>query len=410
MNGPRKVSEQWLRDILQLLYRRRNLTRCDIAELTGLNGGSVSRALGRLLEYGTILKVGCIQVSGGRKREVFNLNGEAGFFIALDLEGRSIRFALCNLLGDIRYRWEQDLQYGEPLEFRALCEGVGRIVGNLDARQLSRVLAAGVSYPGLLDEEGRVTAVNLGWHKFPLAAELRKAVNLPVFLEHDTRTCVLAERWLGRAQRHENALFVIVERGIGLGILMDGRPVEGWRNKAGEIGHWALDPKAPDQCGCGQRGCLEAIASGPSMVRQYVERAGPHERAANLRAADIFEKARRGDPIAAAVLERAARALGLAVSNAVKLLNPQIVIFGGDIIAGEDLMMPLIKEEIRLRALPDLLHGVEVTVSGLGLDIRLKGAASLAFRGALRESSALQKMCGPVLSSEAQASPLVQTL
>lgn len=408
MTRPRKVSRQWLQDILQLLYQRRNLTRYDIAELAGLNGGSVSRALKQLTEHGTILKTGDYQGVGGRKRQVFNLNGEAGFFIALDLEGLSIRFALCNLLGDIRYRWEQDLRFGEPLESRTLCEGFGKVLANLDERQLSRVLAVGVSYPGLLDEDGRVTAVNLGWHKFPLAAELRRAVKLPVFLEYATRTCILAERWLGRAQKHKNALFVVLERGIGLGIVLNGRPIEGWRNMAGEIGHWVVDPHASDECGCGQRGCLEAIASGPGIVRQYVERAGPSEPVASLRPTDVFERARRGDPIAAVVVERAARTLGMALSNAVELLNPQIVIFGGDIIAGEDLMMPFIKEEIQIRTLPDLRDGLEVMVSSLGLDIRLKGAASLAFRGALREPETLQKMCSPPFNTKATVSDLIQ--
>jgi len=393
----RKIAEQWLRDILRVLYQHRGLTRYEINELTGLNAGSSSLALGHLLDSGTILKVGELKGEVGRKRDFFSLNPEAGFFVAMDLEGRALRFALCNLLGDVRYRWDEDLHYGQPLQFHTVCEGINRVVASLEERQLSRLFAVGVSYPGLLDQAGRLSALNLGWHKFPLARELKRAANLPVFLEHDIRSCVMAERWLGRARKYSNALFVLVERGVGLGILLDGNPVEGWRNMSGELGHCTADPGAADRCSCGRAGCVEAIASSGNIVRQYLERTGQSGReVSELRVTHVFEKARRNDTVALEVLDRAARALGSAVANAVNLLNPQIVIFGGDIIAGADVALPIIKAEMLGRVLPELSEGLEITMSSLGFDIRLKGAASLAFRGSLADRVILRRMCAPL--------------
>jgi len=154
----RKIADQWLRDILLVLYQRRHVTRAEIIQDTGLNPASVSHALRFLLDHGTVLKVGDLESEGGRKPEVLNLNPEAAYFVAIDLEGQRIRFALMNLAGDLRYRWEEDLEWGEPLDVNKLFIGIAKLLRNLDARQHGRVLAAGVSYPGLLDTQGRLTA------------------------------------------------------------------------------------------------------------------------------------------------------------------------------------------------------------------------------------------------------------
>lgn len=405
-----KVAKQWLREILSVIYRGRTLTRADVIEATGLNSASVSHALRYLLQTGTILKVGEQHSNGGRPREVFMLNGEAGYFVAVDLEGRCIRFALTNFVGDIRCRWEEDFDFEQSMAVQKLVDGISRVVRDLNTRELTRVLAVGVSYPGFLDSQGLLTAVNLGWWKFPLVKEFKKALDWPVFLEHDKHTCILAERWLGCASNYSNGLFVIVERGIGVGIFVDGKPLEGWRDRAGELGHCKVVPGAEDLCNCGQRGCLEAIASSPNIVRQYLERSGePQQRGHRMRVSDVFEKARQGDSTALAVIERAGTALGLALSHLVSLLNPEVIILGGDAISGEDVLLPVIKEEMARRTPPYLLDGVKVTHSGLGLDIRLRGAASLAFRSCLSDPALLRRMCSGVLPIQDRLVPALQS-
>lgn len=400
----RKIADQWLRDVLMVLFRRRTVTRAEIITETGLNPASVSHAMRLLLQHGTVLRVGDLESDGGRRREVFNLNGEAGYFVGVDLEGLRIRFALLNLLGDIRFRWEEDLQWGEPLDVDKLFNGIVRLLDHLDPGQITRVMAAGISYPGLLDSEGRLTAVNLGWHKFPLMAELRrkakahKLADLPFFLEPDRHSSVFAERWLGRAYGHDNGLLLFAERGIGIGLFLGGRPVEGSRNMAGEIGHLTVEPEAEDQCGCGKKGCLEAIASSPNIVRQYLDRTGRPGQIPALRVTDVFERARSKDAAALAVVERAGRAIGLALSHAVNLLNPEIVILGGDLVAGEDLLVPIIRDQLVQHALPELLNGLKLISSGLGPDLRLRGAGALAFRKTLADPVLLNKLCRPVLA------------
>lgn len=389
-----KIADEWLRQILSLLYRRRRLSRIEIVEATGLNAASVSHTLRDLLRRGILHKAGDCDGSAGRRREVLTLNTEAGYFVALDLEGDRVRFGLTNFVGDVRCRWEESLQFREPLLPEKVVEGIRKVTRDLDPSQLSRVLAVGVSYPGLLDAEGRLSAVNLGWNKVPLAAVLNAAFPWPVFLQRDKETCIHAESWLGAAQKCSNALFLIAEGGIGMGILADRNHLMGARGFSGEIGHCKFVAGAEDLCNCGQRGCLEAIAAGANIVRQYAERTGAAP--GRFRFVDVLEAARRGDSIALSVFERAGRAIGSALSAAISLLDPEIVILGGDLIVAEDVMLPIIWDQIRQLTRPRSLEVVKIAVSGLGIDIRLKGAAALAYQNMLENPELVQRMCAPV--------------
>ncbi len=387
------VADQWLRQILSLLYRRRGLSRIEIVETTGLNPASASHALRHLIDRGLLLRTADRCALTGRPREALTLNAEAGYFVVLDLEGDRLRFGLTNLLGDIRCRWEEYIEFRQPLAPEKVVEGIGRVTRDLEPAQLGRVLAVGISYPGLLDAEGRLSAVNLGWTKVPVRSALNAAFPWPVFLERDKETCVHAESWLGAAQGCRNALFLIDEGGIGMGMLAGGEHLLGARGFSGEIGHCKFVPGAQDLCNCGQRGCLEAIASSPNILRQYSERAGVG--LGELRFIDVLERARHGDAHALAVFERAGRAIGSGLSTAISLLDPEIVILGGDLILAEDVMLPIIWDQVRLLTRPRSLEMVQIVVSRLGLDIRLKGAASLAFRNMLENPALLQRMCAP---------------
>jgi N-acetylglucosamine repressor len=404
------ISDQWLRDILRTLYQQRTATRADIIAATGLNAGSVSLALQVLLRSGTILKVGELESNGGRRREVLTLNQDAAYFIGVDLESHRIRFSLASFGGDVRYRWEEDLEPRDSLDIDKLFDGIERVASTLTTQERSRLLAVGISYPGLLDQQGRLTAVNLGWRQFRVMAELEKVGRtrgfeaLPIFLEPDRHSCVLVEQWLGRAQHHRNGAYVSCDRGIGIGIFLDGKVVEGWRDMAGELGHLTIDPDAEDLCNCGKRGCLEAIATSDNIVRQYLERSEERDRsAARIRFADVLERARKHEEAAVAVLRRAAWAWGLALSHVVNLLNPEIIILGGDLVPGEDIFVPMIKKELFRHCLPELAQDLELAMSSLGLDIRLKAAASLAFRKCLAEPKLLKKICSAVLSAHGTA-------
>jgi predicted NBD/HSP70 family sugar kinase len=415
MNG---ISNQTLRDVLRAIYQQRTTSRAHIIEATGLSAGIISQALQLLLRSSMVLKIGELESNGGRRREVLTLNPDAAYFIGVDLAGHCVRFALASFGGDLRYRWEVEFEPDGSLDLHKLFCGIERVASGLNAQQRSRLQAVGVSYPGLMDQQGRLTAVNLGWRHFPLMAELDKVRNargfkwLPIFFEQEVQSAVRVEQWLGRAQNLRNVINVSCDRGIGAGILVDGKVVEGWRNMAGELGHVTVDPAAEDKCNCGKRGCLEAIATSRNIVRQYLEKIGGRENEpANIRFVEVIERARKGETPAIEVVRRVCQAWGLALSHMVNLLNPEIIILGGELVGIEDLFVPLIREELLRHCLPERVEGLEIAVSTLGLDLRLKAAASLAFRKCLSDAALLKKMCSPVLASHRRAAiPAVAAL
>jgi glucokinase len=241
-----------------------------------------------------------------------------------------------------------------------------------------------------------ISALNLGWHRFPLAQELRKQIDLPIIVERSARNYVLAERSFGAAKNSNNFIYVIYQAGVGLGIFVDGKPYHGSGGLEGELGHITIDPSADEICICGKRGCLEAITSAPSVVRQYVAKKGLIETpGSETTILDVFNAARQGDEIALRVLNRVVTFLGLALSFTVNVFNPEMIILGGDIPLGQDLLVSRLKEEI-LRNVPEpYQRSLKVQVSPLGLDIGVKGAASLAFHRTISDSASLQKLCVP---------------
>jgi predicted NBD/HSP70 family sugar kinase len=394
-----KVSDQWLQSVLGTLYHGRAMTRSAIVRATSLNPASASHALQFLLNRGVILKMGALRSTGGRRRDLLKLNAEVGFFVAVDLEGTRLRFALTNLVGDIRYRWAEDLEFGRPLKVERIVDGISMVLGNLDSSERPRVVAVGLSYPGFIDEEGRITAFNQGWHKMPLLAQLHKTVDLPVFLQQAGRNCILAERWLGVAKDSNNCIYLILGSGVGIGGFVDGKLLDGSNRMAGEFGHITIDPDAKDRCNCGKRGCLEAVVSSPNIVRQYLAKmASPGNGAASCSVAEVFAAARRGDTAAMEVLDRVCKCLGLALSHIALLLNPELLVLGGDIAYGEDVLLPRLKEQVRRHIPAGFPHNFKIKLSSLGLDIGLKGAASFAFLNSLRDPALLGRICTPPFS------------
>ncbi len=393
-----KVADQWFREILGLLYQRRTATRGEIIHSTGLNPACVSLTIQHLLKSGTIQRVGELRSTGGRKREVLKLNSEAGYFVVVDLEGTRVRVGLTNFMGDIRFRWEEDIVLRQQYDVRRVLQGVEMIRRGLVRPERQRVIAAGVSYTGLMDEEGRVTAVNLGWKDYPLRQRIEESLGLPIFYGNDGYCKILAERWVGVAENCPNCVYVLAGVGIGIGCFVDGHLLEGHDGMAGEIGHLTMDHSATDLCNCGKTGCLEAIASSPNIVRQYLERSGRSGEDPQAHpVTEVFALAREGDSDALAVLKRVGCALGVALSHAVNILNPNLIVLGGDLIHGHDLLLGIIREELARHCAPKLVDHLVLKVSSLGHDSGLKGAASLAFLNATKDRALLKRMTGPVL-------------
>jgi glucokinase len=238
-----------------------------------------------------------------------------------------------------------------------------------------QVAGVGVGCGGPMDwPAGVVRPLNIpSWLAgFPLRDWLRERVpEVPVRVHNDALCLAVAETWQGAAAGHSDVLGMVVSTGVGGGLILDGHLRDGATGNAGHIGHIVVEPDGP-VCGCGGRGCLEAVARGPAIVAWAAERGSP--------ATDGRELARlatSGDPVALAAFDRAGAAVGQAVAGALALLELDIVVIGGGLSAAGDLLFGPLLREFAIHARLDFTRDTPVVAAALGQDAGLIGAAGL---------------------------------
>jgi glucokinase len=276
----------------------------------------------------------------------------------------------------------------------AVVERIGRVVQDaVDEADLSlkQLAGVGIGAPGAVDfEAGTVIfAPNLeGWKDVPLKKALEKQLDVPVFVENDGNIAVLGVHVAELKAKPKNVVGVFVGTGIGGGLIINGELYSGYGHTAGEIGHMVLQVDGP-KCGCGNKGCFEALASRTAIFQQIkaaikdgqktllTEMLG--EDLADLRSGDLRKAIRRGDKFVDRIIESAAEYIGIASANLVNVLNPEVVVLGGGVIdALQDEMMSVIVETANDYAMPGTMKGVEIIASKLGDDAGITGGAVLA--------------------------------
>lgn len=244
------------------------------------------------------------------------------------------------------------------------------------------MIGIGVGAPGPLDRARGivVTTPNLGWTNFPLRDAIAERTRLPVRIDNDANCATLGEWWLGAAQGARNVIGMTIGTGIGGGVILGGRLYHGSSDVAGEIGHATIDITGR-RCKCGNYGCLEAYASGPSIADRAREALTDDDSlmvrlaggdASRITAATVYEAAKRGDDVALDVVRETSRFLGAGVANLLNIFNPDVVVIcGGVTQAGETLFAPL-RREVRKRAFKsavdacDIVPGVLVAAGVVG--------------------------------------------
>jgi glucokinase len=279
-------------------------------------------------------------------------------------------------------------------------EGPGRVIDRIleciaalrDAAS-GPVVGVGIGAAGSTDSRRGVVllASNLKWANVPLrdlvAERLGPEWQGRVFVDKDTNAAALGEMRCGAGRGARHLLYVTVGTGVGGGMVLDGRLYHGASEGASDIGHLVLEPSGA-LCGCGKRGCLETLASGPAIARQArvaLDEGRPSSLAelnrASLTGVDVVQAAEAGDSLASEVLGWAGHYLGVALAYYVDLNNPELILIGGGVAAAGDLLLAPIRSTIAERALPNNAQAARVVLAGLGPDSGTVGAASLVFHG-----------------------------
>ncbi|MFB7306750.1 MULTISPECIES: ROK family protein [unclassified Streptomyces] len=279
--------------------------------------------------------------------------------IALDVGGTGMKAALVGADGTLLY--EARRATGRERGPDAVVESILAFAAELRAHGEEQfgesAAAAGVAVPGIVDAENGIAvyASNLGWRDVPMRDKLGERLGgVPVALGHDVRTGGLAEGRIGAGKGADRFLFVPLGTGIAGAIGIAGTIEAGAHGYAGEIGHIVVRPDGPD-CGCGQRGCLETLASASAVSRAWAAASGDPK----ADAADCAKAVESGDPAAVRVWRNAVDALAAGLVTALTLLDPRTLIIGGGLAeAGETLFVPLraaVEERVTFQKLPHIV-------------------------------------------------------
>jgi glucokinase len=299
---------------------------------------------------------------------------------AIDLGGSHFTAALADGRGQLLGRATSPIRGDEGAEpILAMIANAAEALLKERGRPREDLRAAGLAVPGLVDHERGVAvlASNLaGWMNVPVAEIVGRRLSVPAQVENDVNLAALGEMWRGAGRGCRHLLLVAPGTGIGAGVIIDGRLYRGAHHAAGEIGYSCPGPEHLE-ADYGLLGRLEALASGPGLLQRARERLG-ERLPADATARDIFEMARAGDAEAIALCEETATLIGIAVANAVAVLDPERVVFGGGLSQAGELLLGRVREVV-YRIVP---VRPEIVASALGEDAQLYGAVLMALEAA----------------------------
>ncbi|HFV2610075.1 TPA: ROK family glucokinase [Streptococcus agalactiae] len=312
--------------------------------------------------------------------------------LGIDLGGTTIKFGILTLEGEVQEKW--------AIETNTLENGrhiVSDIVESLKHRlslyglTKDDFLGIGMGSPGAVDRTSKTVtgAFNLNWADTQeVGSVIEKKVGIPFFIDNDANVAALGERWVGAGANNPDVVFVTLGTGVGGGVIADGNLIHGVAGAGGEIGHMIVDPENGFMCTCGNKGCLETVASATGVVRVARQLAEQYEGSSAIKAAidngdtvtskDIFIAAEDGDKFANSVVERVSRYLGLAAANISNILNPDSVVIGGGVSAAGEFLRSRVEKYFVTFAFPQVKKSTKIKIAELGNDAGIIGAASLA--------------------------------
>jgi N-acetylglucosamine repressor len=360
--------------VLNLLRERGPLSRAGLARVSGLSSSTVTEIVTVLLADRFIIEEGQVAPGAagiGRPATLLRVNPAAGFVVGLKLTADSLTATVTDLAAEPR--GFVTVPHPPASDADAIVatfeDAVSRALRAAGVERDS-LMGLGVGVPGAVVEGEVVGSPIQGWGGIDLRHHLEAQFNLPVFLDNDVNTLTVAEQLYGAGAGASTFVVVTVGRGIGMGIVVNGALYRGRHGAAGELGHVLAVPDGP-ACWCGRRGCLEAIAAEPALVRDVLASTG------RVRSPEEIASLAAREPGVAAIVANAGRLVGRAVGDAATLLDPERLIVSGEGVRLGPIYLDAIREGVRSH---HGMAGLELVVEPWGDEAWARGAATLVLR------------------------------
>ena len=362
-------------DIYALIRDRRDITRAEIGQLTGLSRTAVTARVTPLAAQGLIIEREQAPSTGGRPATFVTFNADAGVVLSAAIGRSRTRLAVCNLAGEILATTDIDQDPGLGPD-----DLMPNVVKRLDAlldesgHRNEKIYGIGLSLPGTVDRElgcSLDSPIMSGWDGVPLPPYFAELTDAPVILDNDANVIALAERG-GDRQAFDDLLVIKASTGLGAGIIAGGVLQRGAVQAAGEFGHNKTPAAAGLPCRCGDTGCLEAIAGGWALVRALRAdgRTVGHMR-------DVVELANSGDADARRMIRDSGRHVGEVLAGAVNLLNPAVLVVAGDMVGAYDIFAAGLRETLYGNATALATRVLQVVPSTYGDRSAVIGSAAM---------------------------------
>lgn len=379
--------------VLRLIWQKRRISRAEIARLANLSRSTVSEIVNEILPMGIVAEIGEGLSRGGRRPIVLEFQDGACVILGIEMGATHVVVALTDLRGNV-LTWES-----REHPVRTDPPGTRRLIAQLCQACLAAPAGAGrplvgigVALPCPVDPShpDRLSTIVLpAWEARLGLDELSQQYSVPLMVDNDANLGALAEHWWGAGRGVDNLAYIKVAMGIGSGHVIGGEIYRGATGVAGEIGHLSIDPQGKP-CICGLRGCLVTLVGGPALVERAAELGVeyPASRLAgkSITISELEDAALAGDALALTVAQEAAGHLGRAVAGLLNMMNPALVIVGGDLARLGDLLLEPLRETVRSRTLVSSVAAAEIRASDLGTRAIAMGAATMVLKAALEDS------------------------
>jgi len=382
-----RLRERNIDAVIRKINQDAPITKREIEEKTGLSFAKVNSITMKLHDIGLITETGKAESNSGRPSAIYQINPDFGYVLGCELSHKKVSTIVIDLKGNIKYKYSVafEIKAGKDSLIATLLASVKT---GLDHSQSIRekLIGIGIAVAGLVNPQNGMSTPFphlADWGDIALQEIIEKEFGLYCYVENVANAAALAELNYGVTKDIDNILALNVGSGLGLGIILDGRLYRGVTGSAGELGHITVDENGP-LCMCGNVGCLETLASTTAVVIRAKEMLGKQvvSRLTTLANGNpdlidfqlICESAMQGDKLAFSLLDEMGRNLGEGIVTLINLLNPKMIIIGGEICHAKDLLLQPIMNVVQKRALEIPRKATEIVFSTIGGNAGIIGA------------------------------------